>query len=61
MSVPRTAVFAGQRADGFYVDLGSIFDLGDLASYVAKPELAALLPSLCPGVFPNLDALSKRA
>jgi hypothetical protein len=23
-------VFAGQRADGFYVDLGSIFDLGDL-------------------------------
>jgi hypothetical protein len=29
------------------------------ASYVAKPELAALLPSLYPGVFPNLDALSK--
>jgi hypothetical protein len=23
-------VFAGQRADGFYVDLGAIFDLGDL-------------------------------
>jgi hypothetical protein len=23
-------VFAGQRADGFYVDLGSIFDLGNL-------------------------------
>jgi hypothetical protein len=23
-------VFAGQRLDGFYVDLGSIFDLGDL-------------------------------
>ena len=23
-------VFAGQRAEGFYVDLGSIFDLGDL-------------------------------
>ena len=23
-------VFAGQRADGFHVDLGSIFDLGDL-------------------------------
>ena len=22
--------FAGQRADGFYVDLGSIFDLGEL-------------------------------
>jgi hypothetical protein len=25
-----TKVFAGQRADGFFVDLGSIFDLGDL-------------------------------
>jgi hypothetical protein len=23
-------IFAGQRADGFYVDLGAIFDLGDL-------------------------------
>jgi hypothetical protein len=26
-------VFAGQRADGFYVDLGSIFDLGDLPPF----------------------------
>ena len=25
-----TKVFAGQRAEGFYVDLGSIFDLGAL-------------------------------
>jgi Domain of unknown function (DUF4331) len=25
-----TRVFAGQRAEGFFVDLGSIFDLGDL-------------------------------
>jgi hypothetical protein len=25
-----TKVFAGQRAEGFFVDLGSIFDLGDL-------------------------------
>jgi len=25
-----STVFAGQRAEGFYVDLGSIFDLGDL-------------------------------
>jgi len=25
-----TTVFAGQRADGFYVDLGSVFDLGAL-------------------------------
>ncbi len=26
-------VFAGHRADGFYVDLGSIFDLGDLRPF----------------------------
>jgi hypothetical protein len=26
-------VFAGQRADGFYVDLGAIFDLGDLRPF----------------------------
>ena len=26
-------VFAGQRSDGFYVDLGSIFDLGDLRPF----------------------------
>jgi hypothetical protein len=29
------------------------------ASYVAQPELAALLPGLYPGVFPNLAALVK--
>jgi Domain of unknown function (DUF4331) len=27
---PGRSVFAGQRAEGFYVDLGAIFDLGDL-------------------------------
>jgi hypothetical protein len=30
---PRTHVFAGQRAEGFYVDLGAIFDLGDLRPF----------------------------
>jgi hypothetical protein len=29
----KIKVFAGQRADGFYVDLGSIFDLGDLRPF----------------------------
>src|SRR5688572_5063281 len=29
------------------------------AKYVAKPEVARLLPGLFPGVFPNLDALNK--
>jgi Domain of unknown function (DUF4331) len=28
-------VFAGQRADGFYVDLGALFDLGDLRPFEA--------------------------
>src|SRR5207302_8800621 len=26
-------VFAGQRTDGFYVDLGAVFDLGDLRPF----------------------------
>ena len=29
----ETKVFAGQRAEGFYVDLGAIFDLGDLRPF----------------------------
>ena len=29
----RTTVFAGQRAEGFYVDLGAIFDLGILRPF----------------------------
>jgi hypothetical protein len=32
-TVGSTKIFAGQRADGFYVDLGSIFDLGDLRPF----------------------------
>jgi hypothetical protein len=32
-TIGSTTVFAGQRADGFYVDLGSIFDLGDLRPF----------------------------
>ncbi len=33
-------VFAGQRAEGFYVDLGSIFDLGDLRPFQALQVFA---------------------
>ena len=29
----RVRVFAGQRLDGFYVDLGSVFDLADLRPF----------------------------
>jgi len=31
--IGASTVFAGQRADGFYVDLGSIFDLGELRPF----------------------------
>ena len=32
-TVGSSTFFAGQRADGFYVDLGSVFDLGDLRPF----------------------------
>ena len=35
---PGTKVFAGQRAEGFYVDLGAIFDLGDPEAVRAGPH-----------------------
>jgi hypothetical protein len=38
---PGSKVFAGQRADGFFVDLGSIFDLGTLRPF----ENLHLIPS----------------
>ena len=44
-------VFAGQRADGFHVDLGSIFDLGDLRPFQGAynngiPPLLANMPGV---------------
>jgi len=30
---PRRTVFAGQRLEGFYIDLGAVFDLGDLRPF----------------------------
>ncbi len=30
---PGRTVFAGQRLDGFYIDLGAVFDLGDLRPF----------------------------
>ena len=40
-------VFAGQRADGFYVDLGSVFDLGDLRPF---EQLHLIATPAAPGV-----------
>jgi hypothetical protein len=45
-------VFAGQRAEGFYVDLGAVFDLGDLRPFAgdhAGGPLAGLVNGM-PGV-----------
>ncbi len=41
-------VFAGQRLEGFYVDLGAIFDLGDLRP-LQNLHLASMVPP-APGV-----------
>jgi hypothetical protein len=45
-------VFAGQRAEGFYVDLGSIFDLGDLRPFASAHNDFGLskFPTNGPGV-----------
>jgi hypothetical protein len=40
---PRTNVFAGQRAEGFYVDLGAIFDLGDLRPFEQAHNMFGLM------------------
>ncbi len=40
---PRTNVFAGQRAEGFYVDLGAIFDLGDLRPFEQDHNMFGLM------------------
>jgi hypothetical protein len=45
----RRKVFAGQRADAFHVDLGSIFDLGALRPFNSAYEVPPLLPNM-PGV-----------
>jgi hypothetical protein len=42
-------VFAGQRADAFHVDLGSIFDLGDLRPFQDFYDVPPILGSM-PGV-----------
>ena len=47
----RLKVFAGQRLDGFYVDLGSIFDLGAL-----RPFQSAHLINV-PGTSEGVDSL----
>ena len=50
-------VFAGQRAEGFYVDLGAVFDLGDLRPFAglhAGGPMAGLMNGM-PGVNSTAD------
>ena len=50
-------VFVGQRAEGFYVDLGAVFDLGDLRGFAgdhAGGPAAGLLNGM-PGVNSTAD------
>ncbi len=59
-------VFAGQRAEGFYVDLGSIFDLGNLRPFQAYNVFAkAHGLKAAPGVnttkFLNVHSISLQA
>jgi Domain of unknown function (DUF4331) len=48
-------VFAGQRAEGFYVDLGAIFDLGDLRPF-ANLHATFGLPGIAKGPGVNATA-----
>jgi hypothetical protein len=49
-------VFAGQRADGFYVDLGSIFDLLTLRPFQSLHTTFGLFPPL--GNMPGVNGLN---
>ena len=50
-------VYAGQRAEGFYVDLGAIFDLGDLRPFASAHNHFGLgsYPTNSPGVNSTKD------
>ncbi len=53
----RADVFAGQRAEGFYVDLGAVFDLGDLRPFEnlhAGAAMAGFMQGM-PGVNSTAD------
>ena len=60
------SVFAGQRAEGFYVDLGAIFDLGDLRPFqnlhtqfnLTIPELQKAAPGVNATKGANVNTLA---
>jgi hypothetical protein len=51
-------VFAGQRAEGFYVDLGAIFDLGDLRPF---EQLHTTFGQNLPGLSKAADGVNSTA
>jgi len=58
-----SVVFAGQRAEGFYVDLGSIFDLADLRPFqnlqvFAKAEGLTAAPGVNASKFLNVHSIA---
>jgi hypothetical protein len=50
-------VFAGQRADAFFVDLGAIFDLGDLRP-IANLHNTFMLPGVTLSAAPGVNSLA---
>lgn len=56
---PHSAkVFAGQRADAFYVDLGAVFDLGDLRPFEADHNMFGLSGTGLMQAMPGVNSLA---
>jgi Domain of unknown function (DUF4331) len=51
-------VFCGQRADGFYVDLGAVFDLGDLRPFENDHNLFGLSSTGLMAAMPGVNSLA---
>jgi hypothetical protein len=50
--------FAGQRADGFYVDLGAVFDLGDLRPFEEAHAMFGLSATGLMKAMPGVNSLA---
>jgi hypothetical protein len=51
-------VFAGQRADGFYVDLGAVFDLADLRPFEEAHSMYGLKSTGLMSAMPGVNSLA---
>ncbi len=50
--------FCGQRADGFYVDLGAVFDLGDLRPFEQDHNMFGLASTGLMSAMPGVNSLA---